>query len=167
MDLPRSAFGQTHMTTSNERPYVAITMGDAAGIGAEVVVKALADDSIYERCRPFVIGNADAVEHAIEISGLDASILAVSRFDQLVGRRGVIEVLDAGNLEYSCIAMGQLSASAGRAAVEWALTAGRLASEGLAQAVVTAPINKEAARMAGHNDIGHMEIFQVKRDRRK
>lgn len=160
MDLPRSAFGQTHMTTSNERPYVAITMGDAAGIGAEVVVKALADDSIYERCRPFVIGNADAVEHAIEISGLDASILAVSRFEQLVGSRGVIEVLDAGNLEYSCIAMGQLSASAGRAAVEWALTAGRLASEGLAQAVVTAPINKEAARMAGHDDIGHMEIFQ-------
>ena len=149
------------MTTSNERPYVAITMGDAAGIGAEVVVKALTDDSIYERCRPFVIGNVEAVEHAIEISGLNASILAASRFEQLVGRRGIIEVLDTGNLEYSRIEPGQLSASAGRAAVEWALTAGRLASEGLAQAVVTAPINKEAARMAGHDDIGHMEIFQT------
>ena len=147
------------MTTS-EKPYVAITMGDPAGIGAEVIVKALMDDSIYEKCRPFVIGNAKAVEHAVEISGLNAPILAAHCFDELVGRRGVIEVLDTGNLDYSRIDPGQLSASAGRAAVEWALEAGRLASEGLAQAVVTAPINKESARMAGHAEIGHMEIFQ-------
>ena len=111
------------MTTS-EKPYVAITMGDPAGIGAEVIVKALMDDSIYEKCRPFVIGNAKALEHAVEISGLTAPILAVHCFDELVGRRGVIEVLDTGNLDYSRIDPGKLSAAAGRAAVEWVARSG-------------------------------------------
>ena len=53
-----------------------------------------------------------------------------------------------------------MSADAGRAAVEWVLKAGELAAGGEVQAIVTAPINKEAAKMAGYKDIGHMEIFQ-------
>ena len=52
--------------TLHDKPFVAITMGDPAGIGAEVTAKALQDDSIYEKCRPFVVGNVAAIDHAID-----------------------------------------------------------------------------------------------------
>ena len=64
------------------------------------------------------------------------------------------------NLDYGSIQQGGVSAAAGRAAVEWVLKAGELATAGEVQAIVTAPINKEAASLAGYKDIGHMEIFQ-------
>ena len=69
--------------TLHDKPFVAITMGDPAGIGAEVTAKALQDDSIYEKCRPFVVGNVAAIDHAIEIAGLDAS----GKGDTRIGRR--------------------------------------------------------------------------------
>ncbi|MDE2824526.1 MAG: 4-hydroxythreonine-4-phosphate dehydrogenase PdxA, partial [Chloroflexota bacterium] len=141
------------MTTS-ERPFVAITMGDPAGIGAEVTAKALQDESIYEKCRPFVVGNVVAIDHAIEISGLDASGRVTHGLEDIAGEPGVIDVMDPENLEYSGIELGELSASAGKAAVEWVLQAGEMAASGDVQAIVTAPINKEAAKLAGYKDIG-------------
>ena len=145
-------------------------MGDPAGIGAEVTAKALQDvtakalqdDSIYEKCRPFVVGNVAAIDHAIEIAGLDASGRVTHELDMedVAGEPGVIDVMDPENLDYSGIELGELSASAGKAAVEWVLKAGEMAAAGQVQAIVTAPINKEAASMAGYKDIGHMEIFQ-------
>ena len=146
--------------TLHEKPFVAITMGDPAGIGAEVTAKALQDDSIYEKCRPFVVGNVAAIDHAIEIAGLDASGRVTNELEDVAGEPGVIDVMDPENLDYSGIELGELSASAGKAAVEWVLKAGEMAAAGQVQAIVTAPINKEAASMAGYKDIGHMEIFQ-------
>jgi len=146
--------------TSNGKPFVAITMGDPAGIGAEVTAKALMDASIYKKCRPFVVGNVAAMDHAIDIAKLDASSRAVRSREGVVGKYGTIDVLDLENLDFSSIAVGQLSAKAGKAAVEWVLKAGELAAAGQVQAIATAPINKEAAKMAGYKDIGHMEIFQ-------
>lgn len=146
--------------TPSERAFVAITMGDPAGIGAEVTVKALTDSSIYDKCRPLVVGSAAGINHAIEIAGLNASSRVINCLEDTTGEPGVIDVLDPDNLDYSDIKPGQLSASAGKAAVEWVLKAGEMAAADRVQAVVTAPINKEAARMAGYRDIGHMEIFQ-------
>ncbi|MXX53451.1 MAG: 4-hydroxythreonine-4-phosphate dehydrogenase PdxA [Dehalococcoidia bacterium] len=149
-----------HTMTLHEKPFVAITMGDPAGVGAEVTVKALQDGSIYEKCRPFVVGNVAAIDHAIEISGLDASGRVTHGLEDVAGEPGVIDVMDPENLDYSGIELGELSASAGKAAVEWVLHAGEMAAAGDVQAIVTAPINKEAAKLAGYKDIGHMEIFQ-------
>ena len=146
--------------TLYEKPFVAITMGDPAGIGAEVTAKALQDDSIYEKCRPFVVGNVAAIDHAIEIAGLDAAGRVTHGLEDVKGKPGVIDVMDPENLNYSDIGLGELSASAGKAAVEWVLKAGEMAAAGQVQAIVTAPINKEAASLAGYKDIGHMEIFQ-------
>ena len=61
----------------SQKPLVAITMGDAAGIGAEVIVKALSDSSIYERCNPFVIGNYEALSEAVTLSSSNASVRVV------------------------------------------------------------------------------------------
>ena len=78
----------------SERPLVAITMGDAAGIGAEVTAKALQDEWVYEKCRPFVVGSAAAMNSALELIGAPGSARIVhdieerrwqSWFDRCIG----------------------------------------------------------------------------------
>ena len=144
----------------NNSPLVAITMGDPAGIGAEVTAKALMDDQVFHRCRPFVIGSAAAMDDALRLINAPASTRVVHSLDQVVGTPGSIDVLDLENLDYGTLQHGQVSAAAGKAAVEWVLKAGELASAGKVQAIVTAPIHKEACHLAGYRDVGHMETFQ-------
>ncbi len=144
----------------SERPLVAITMGDAAGIGAEVVAKALQDDWIYEKCRPFVVGSAAAMNAALRLIGADGSARVASDAADVSGASGSIDVLELENLDFGAIKYGVLSPEAGRASVEWILRAGELAASGAVAAIATAPINKEACSLAGYQDIGHMEIFQ-------
>ena len=143
-----------------KKPLVAITMGDAAGIGAEVITKALSDVSIYEKCSPFVVGNADALIDALIRSNSNSTVRVVHSILNLETSHGVIDVLDMSNLDFSKVEYGKLSPTCGKAAVEWILKAGEMASAGLVQAICTAPINKEACDLAGYRDIGHMEIFQ-------
>ena len=142
------------------RPYIAITMGDPAGIGPEVTARALMDRQVYEKCRPFVIGSAAAMEDALRLIGSKESTHIAHSVDEVLATPDAIDVLDLELLNYGEINQGQVSAAAGKASVEWVLKAGELAAAGLVQAVVTAPINKEAASLAGYKDIGHMEIFQ-------
>lgn len=146
--------------TKNEKPFVAITMGDPAGIGAEVTAKALMANNIYQKCRPFVIGNLAAMDDACHKIGEGNTTNLVQNVDDVRGDSGTIDVLDIGNLDYGDIATGKVSSIAGKAAVEWVLKAGELARDGQVRAIITAPINKEAASLAGYRDIGHMEIFQ-------
>ena len=135
-------------------------MGDPAGIGPEVTAKALRDPGIYEKCRPFVVGSAAAMEDARRLIGDQGRTNAVRSLDEVRGEPGTVDVLDLGNLDYDSIPRGEVSAAAGSAAVEWILKAGELAAAGHVQAIVTAPINKASAKLAGYDDIGHMEIFQ-------
>ena len=144
----------------SERPLLAITMGDAAGIGAEVTAKALQDEWVYEKTRPFVVGSAAAMNAALEMIGASGTAKVAHSVDDVVGEHGNIDVLDLENLDYGAIEYGKLSAASGKASVEWILRAGELASSGAVQAIATAPINKEACSLAGYTDIGHMEIFQ-------
>jgi 4-hydroxythreonine-4-phosphate dehydrogenase len=135
-------------------------MGDPAGIGPEVTAKALMDPAVYERCRPFVIGNSAAMDDALRLIGASAPTRVVGSPQDVRARSGEVDVLDTRNLDYSSVAKGRVSAEAGRASVEWVLKAGELAGGAEVRAVVTAPINKEASSLAGYHDIGHMEIFQ-------
>ena len=144
----------------SQKPLVAITMGDAAGIGAEVIVKALSDSSIYERCNSFVIGNSEALSEAVKLASSNASVRVVDSISNLEAINGIIDVFDMNNLDFSEVKYGELSTKCGRASVEWILKAGEMASAGKIQAICTAPINKEACDLAGYADIGHMEIFQ-------
>ena len=142
------------------KPLVAITMGDPAGIGPEVTARALMDAQVYERCRPFVVGSAAAIEDANRLVGSPASVHVGHDLDDIQGNNGAVDVLDLKNLDYGSLVQGEVSAEAGKASVEWILKAGELAAAGQVEAVVTAPINKEACSLAGYKDIGHMEIFQ-------
>ena len=143
-----------------EKPLVAITMGDPAGIGSEVTAKALADGGLSRRCRPFVIGSAAAMDEALRIIDSPVTTRVAHSVEDVSGEPGALDVLDMENLDYGDVGYGQVSAVAGKASVEWVLKAGELAASGQVQAVATAPINKESCRRAGYQDIGHMEIFQ-------
>ena len=144
----------------NTRPLLAITMGDAAGIGPEIVAKALGERHVYDLCRPLVLGLAWAVQDGVRIAKAQVQVETVARAEQAKGEFGVIEVLDLGNLSANDVKLGELSASSGRAAVECIEEAARLAMDGRVQGIVTCPINKEAVHLAGfHGDIGHQEIL--------
>lgn len=144
----------------SDKPLLAITMGDPAGIGPEVVAKALQDEWVYEKTRPFVVGSSAAMSAALELVGARGGVRTAHDVGDVTGEYGGVDVLDLENLDYAGVEYGRLSAEAGRACVEWILKAGELASNGKVQAIATAPINKEACKMAGYSDIGHMEIFQ-------
>ena len=144
----------------SERPLVAITMGDPAGIGAEVTAKALQDAWVYEKCRPFVVGNTASMNSALQLIGADSNARIAHDVSDVVGDHGAIDVLDLENLDFAQIEYGVISPVAGKASVEWILRAGELAASGAVAAIATAPINKEACSLAGYSDIGHMEIFQ-------
>ena len=133
----------------NNQPLLAITMGDAAGIGPEVTAKALSEESIYSKCRPFVVGNVDSMNDALRIISSNIVASAHSDLSTIKGQYGEIDVLDLDNLNFKEIKYGEISPLCGRASVEWILKAGELAASGVVKAISTAPINKEACNEAG------------------
>ena len=146
------------------KPTLAITMGDPCGIGPEVVVKALGHPEVYDWCRPLVLGSIAALQATTSMlkSNLEPRIMPNQEESELEGTStpGIIDVIDPENLDFRYVVPGRVSAEAGKASMEWAIRAAELCSTGQAQAIVTAPINKEAARMGGFVDVGHMEVLQ-------
>ena len=148
------------MTAASDKPAIAITMGDPCGIGPEVVVKALSDQRVYASCRPLVVGNIYAMQRAVELTGLPLRINE-SNDPRDAGRDDrVVDVLDIKNLDPEDITVGQISPACGKAAMEWVTKAGELALSGAVAGLATAPLNKEAASLAGYQSIGHMELLQ-------
>jgi 4-hydroxythreonine-4-phosphate dehydrogenase len=143
----------------DKRPIIAITMGDAAGIGPEIVVKALASKKIYSICRPFVLGDATILSSAIESLKSTLKLTPLKAADETKGDFGNIELFDFKNLDHQGVIPGQISPACGKAAMEYIAEATQLALEGKVKAIVTAPINKEAIIRAGYGDVGHMEYF--------
>ena len=142
---------------SQALPLLAITMGDPAGIGPEVIVKALEHDEVWRACRPLVIGDAQWMSQAAQIVG---SARAVQRIVNIAeaGTREAIEVLDLANVPASFV-RGRVSAEGGRAAYAYIEQAVRLALSRQVEAMVTAPLNKEALHAAGKQYAGHTEIL--------
>jgi 4-phospho-D-threonate 3-dehydrogenase / 4-phospho-D-erythronate 3-dehydrogenase len=140
------------------KPVVGITMGDAAGIGPEIIVRALADPAMYAMARPLVIGDAKILERA---DRLVATGLAVNRVPSPAAagyQAGTVDCLDLDLLPAG-LPFGQLSAAAGDAAFRFVARAVELARAGAIDAICTAPLNKEALHQAGHRYPGHTEIL--------
>src|SRR5947207_10164246 len=119
-------------------------MGDPAGVGPEVTVKALNSADLFAIARPLVIGDAGVLEEAARVSNAGAEIHPIS--DPSAGhyRAGTVDVLDLKNVDPAESGCGMLAASSGRAALEYIHRAMELTDSGQAAAIVTAPINKEA-----------------------
>ena len=144
---------------ADRRPVVAITMGDAAGIGPEVIVKALSDRELYRSSRPVVIGESLALQAALDLVGSGASLHPIGSPAEASGRAGQIDLIDLNNLRWEDVTVGRLSPACGRASMEYIERAARLAIAGEVAAIVTAPINKEATRLGGYGDVGHLEFL--------
>lgn len=138
---------------------IAITMGDPAGIGPEVVVKALINKAIYEKCVPIVIGDYEALQDAIQFSGLDLTLLEIKEPEDAEGRYGVVEFINLNYLKPGSWNYKENSVLCGEASFQYVIKAIAYAKEKAVSAVITAPISKESINMAGHPYSGHTEIF--------
>jgi len=139
------------------RPIIAITMGDAAGVGPEIIVKALQKEQVYQSCRPLVVGDARIMQRAIAVTGSDAKVRVIADASEAEYVRGVIECIDLGLL--GDVPFGRVSAEAGDAAYRCLERAVELAMRGEVDAICTAPLNKEAMQLGGHLFPGHTEIL--------
>ncbi len=145
--------------TVAERPVIAITMGDAAGIGPEIIVKALLSEQVHDICRPLVIGESAIIREAINLVGKPLRLHLVKAAREAEGQTGTIDLLDLENLDRRDVTVGQVCLACGKAAVEYLEMAAHLALSGEVKAVVTAPLSKEATRKAGHGELGHLELL--------
>ncbi len=132
-----------------QRPKVAVVMGDATGIGPELVVKSLAGQDTRRRCWPAVIGDARVMREALNIAGLSLKIVRRENWREVSGEEGLLEIFDLHNLDPHDYKMGEVSAVAGKACLEYLEMAVAQVMAGEAQAVVFAPLNKLAMKLAG------------------
>lgn len=139
-------------------PTIAITMGDAAGIGPEIIMKALACADVRAICNPLVVGDSERLRLA---GGLVNSQLHVESLDdpgEASYGHGDVECIDL-NLIPADLPFGETSAVAGEAAYRYIERAVRIVEAGQAQAICTAPLSKEALHAAGHKYPGHTELL--------
>jgi 4-hydroxythreonine-4-phosphate dehydrogenase len=144
------------------RPLIAITMGDPAGVGPEIIAKALSDPAVYESCRPVVVGDGSAMRMGIEVAKARLKVHSIKELGEAEYRQGAIDLLDLANIDPARLVMGVPQAMAGRASVEYVLRATDMALAGEVDAIVTAPLNKEAMHMGGYNYPGHTELLAEK-----
>ena len=140
------------------RPRIGITMGDPAGVGPEVVMKALAHEDVYAACKPLVIGDAKRLARAAQILKSGVQVVSVPRPEKARFERGNVDCIDL-RLVPEDLPFGKLSAVAGEAAYRYVERAVKLALGGEIDAICTAPLNKEAMNAAGHRYPGHTELL--------
>ncbi|MBA7643563.1 D-threonate 4-phosphate dehydrogenase [subsurface metagenome] len=143
----------------DRRPVLGITMGDAAGVGPEIICMALSHPHVVKICKPLVIGDRTIMEEALKITRILSEVREVKRVSEGIFSPDLIEVLDLHNLDLKSLVRGKVSRVTGQAAFEYISEAVRLALAGDIQAVVTAPINKESLNKAGHHYAGHTQLL--------
>lgn len=141
------------------KPIIGITMGDAAGIGPEIIMKALSQRDVYELCRPVVIGSAEVLQLADSVVHSGARFRRITAVREAGFAYGTIDVLEPDGVEITGFQWGEVDAECGRAAVRYTEVAGRLALAGTLDAMVSAPLNKESMRKAGYSYEGQTEIL--------
>lgn len=141
------------------RPILAISMGDPAGIGPEIAVKAMADWEVLAFCRPIVVGDAEVLNDAVGFTGVDVQVNRISRVDQARFEHGAIDVIDLDNVDMATHTYGVVSGASGDAAFAYVKTGVQMAMDGEVDALVTGPINKESLNMGRHHYSGHTEIL--------
>lgn len=146
---------------SASKPLLALTMGDPAGIGPEVIAKAVAQGTVGRIARPMCVGSVSVMERTVRRLDLPLKIVPVAGHDRLGSdvAGDVLPVLDPLTRPLGRFRMGMASEATGRASVECIERAVRLALDGCVEGIVTAPINKEGMHLAGYRYPGHTELL--------
>lgn len=142
-----------------EKPVIGIPMGDAAGIGPEILLKALTQKEIYDICRPLVIGDLKCLEltDSFVKSGLEFNKVKEPEDGKYIP--GVLNVISLDNIDMNSFEFGRVQAATGKAAFQYIKMSAELAMAGKLTAVATTPINKEAIKAAKVDFIGHTEMY--------
>ncbi len=147
------------MTRSKDKPLLGITMGDPAGIGPEVIAKALAEQSLRRLCRPIVIGSFPVMQQTVKRLTLKMDVIRVEGHETAPPRSNQLAVLDPLDRPLGRFPRGVAAPQTGAASVLFIKKAVELAQLGCIDGIVTAPINKEAINLAGCHFPGHTELL--------
>lgn len=140
------------------RPVIGITMGDAAGVGPEIILKALQSDEIYKESRPVVIGDAKILQREAQNLQFQVKLNVIKEPEDGSYEQGTVDCIDLDLLPND-LSYGKVSAEAGHAAYCYIEKAVSLALNKRIDAICTAPLNKEALHKGGHLYPGHTEIL--------
>jgi 4-hydroxythreonine-4-phosphate dehydrogenase len=143
----------------SERPIVAITLGDPAGVGPEITAKALTRPEVWECCQPLVVGDARKLGQAMALANSSLAQNVIQSVASAAFSADAPDVLDLGVVDVTDVPLGEVSATAGKAALAYVEQATELALKGRVDAIATGPINKAAIQAAGSVHVGHTEIL--------
>lgn len=144
------------------KPVLAVTMGDIAGVGPEIIAKALRREEVLEKCRPLIIGSERALRRGMEFTQHFFPFQTIQPNEEIpIDFTGVLLLNDESFFD-DHLPLADIDASAGAAAYSWLDRGIQLALQKKAAAVVTAPLNKEALNQAGRHYAGHTEILAEK-----
>ena len=141
------------------KSFIAVPIGDPAGVGPEIVAKSVASKEVSEVANCVIVGNKEVMENDIKITGEDLTINVIEEVEQGDSREGILNLIHIDNMDMSQFAFGKVNGMCGKAAYDYIEKSIELANEGKVDAVATTPINKESLRAGGINFIGHTEIF--------
>jgi 4-hydroxythreonine-4-phosphate dehydrogenase len=158
-DSPKALHEIRFRRNSARLPLLGLTMGDPAGIGPEVIAKALAGKALSRLCRPIVIGSHSIMEATIRTLRLGLRVMPVEDPRDLSPKENQILVLDALDKPIDRFDMGLAATETGAASVAFIKKGVNLALAGQIDGIVTGPINKEAMNMAGFHYPGHTELL--------
>jgi len=141
------------------KPVIGIPMGDPAGIGPEIILKAMAEDKIYNICTPVVIGSVNVLNKIEQVIKTGLKLNKVNKVSDAKYTFGTIDVIDLNNINADYLEWGKINGSAGKAAYDYVVKAAELGMSGEIDAIATAPINKESIKAGKINFIGHTEML--------
>ena len=143
----------------DERPRIALTMGDVAGVGPELIARGWGDPPLLALSRPFVVGNRLILQRALDLVGSVAKVRTITRPEDAEPGDATIPCLEASGEELSEVRPGFVDPRAGRAAYDFLIAATDLALAGRIDAITTLPLNKEALHAGGILHPGHTEVL--------
>lgn len=151
--------GREYKMMAEYRPIIGITMGDPVGIGPEIILLALCKPSIYNICRPLVIGDLGILDTVKKCVSSRLKIAPVNDPDQGRYDIGTVDVLNLSEIAPHKASWGRPTVETGTAMIHYIKTASDLAASGRIAAMVTCPINKTAMHSAGFHYNGHTELL--------
>jgi 4-phospho-D-threonate 3-dehydrogenase / 4-phospho-D-erythronate 3-dehydrogenase len=144
---------------SNKQPVIGITMGDPAGIGPEIIVKAMQDKAVTSICQPVVFSDRGTLEREAARLAISSTFQTISSTERVSICPGTIAVQEVSCLDPSCVRYGSPTAESGKAMAAYIISAVEMAKAGKIDAIVTGPISKTALHDAGYNYPGHTEML--------
>jgi 4-hydroxythreonine-4-phosphate dehydrogenase len=141
------------------KPIIGVTVGDPAGVGPEISLKALLEPSVINSCRPVLIGDLSVLKKVSERLGFHFNFRVLESPSEVKDENKSINIVDLRSIDIDKLAVGAASAESGWASIQYIKRAVEYALKGEINAIATAPINKKAVNMAGSKHLGHTEIL--------